>query len=451
MSTHREPARAGRAAAADENHADRARHGNDDEISLRELYLILRRGLPSILAVAAAAGLVAVLWWWTRPDVFEAEATVVSSPTAVQLQDEGTIRFEPNSGIAFETYEDLATSRATLEATLVALGEEGRSLEGFRQLQRATELELLTGPTNTTAAAPLTVLHRVRWGDPEAAARFADAWAASTVEQVRNTLLADLDLARTTTNATIAARQEVLTEAEEAWRSFLETDASGLELRLSGLESRITQADASVANLNRELAAALGRREVLMAQVEGSADTDEALSEETLDLLEGAGDLDPQVASRLRLLATEVPAGEGLASDATRLLARTDLQRENVQLASLLQERDHVRATRQGYEDEAARLRERLAELRTQGLRAERRLATAQSAYDSVVAIEPLLTFVADLTPGNTRILNEAQVSGEPVRPSLLLIAVLAASVAAMAATVFVFLREAVREPVRTV
>lgn len=445
MSSEQQPIRGTTAPAAPEPAAYRQRpHGYDDEISLRELYLILKRGLPLILASAALAALAAAAFLWSRPPVYESETTVVSSPTAVQLQGEGTLRFEPNNVIPFATYEDLATSRATMEATLESLGEEAAAVGGFRSLQAASELERLTGPANANDMSPLTVAHRVRWEDAEAAARFADAWAATTVEQVRSTLLANLDIARENTTTTISSRQRALAEAEEDWREFLQTDASGLQMRLTGLEARITEMDARLAGLDREVAVATGRREVLLAQLGSSSDE---ISDDVLAVLEGNGSLEPEVASRLRLLATDVPPGSGIAADAAELLARTDLQRESVELAGLLHERSHVETSQERYEEQAEDLRARLAELRTRESRVERRLETARNAYDAVAAIEPVLAFVADLTPGNTRILNAAQVPAGPTGPSATLVMIIAALVTAMAATVFVFLREAVREP----
>lgn len=419
----------------------------DDEISLRELYLILRRGLPLILGLAVLAGLAAAAYLWLRPDVYVAETTVVSSPTTVQVQEEGTLGFEPNNAIPFATYEDLATSRATFEATLELLGDEVPDVSGFGALQSAAELERLTGPSGADDTSPLTVVHRIGWGDPLAAARYADAWAAATVEQVRNTLLANLAPAQENITSTIAAREEALATAEDAWRAFLETDASGLELRLSGLESRITQADARLASLDREIAIARGRRQVLLAQVGAGGEGGGALDDATLALLEGSGALDEETASQLRQLATEAPAGSGAAADAAAVLARAGLQQESVELAGLLQEREQVESSLDGYEDQANDLRTRLAELQTRELRLTRELETAQQAYTAVAAIEPVLAFVAELTPGNTRILNDAQVPVSPSGPSTLLVALIAAVVAAMVATVFVFLREAVREP----
>jgi uncharacterized protein involved in exopolysaccharide biosynthesis len=54
------------------------------------------------------------------------------------------------------------------------------------------------------------------------------------------------------------------------------------------------------------------------------------------------------------------------------------------------------------------------------------------------------------ITPANARILNEATVPDAPVAPRVLLGTAIAVILAAILATVFVFLREAVRPPPTT-
>ena len=118
-----------------------------------------------------------------------------------------------------------------------------------------------------------------------------------------------------------------------------------------------------------------------------------------------------------------------------------------VELAGLLQEREQLRTLASLARDEIASLRETVARLRGQEARITRRLENARAAYDALQSIEPALAFVAELTPGNTRVLSTAQEPVSPTGTSLALVALVTAVVAALAATLFVFLREAVREP----
>ena len=420
---------------------------HDDEISLRELYLILKRGLPTILAVTLVAVVIAVVVTAIRPSSYEAEATVVSSPTVVQAEGEGTLAFTPRSAIAFATYEDIALNRGTFEATIDLLRADGVDAPAsFQELRAAAEAQRLAGPANASDSTPLTVIHRIVWNDPALAAGYADAWAQATVEQVRTTLLADLEPARQQTVEAIAAREAALEEAEEAYQAFAENDLEGLEQTLNSANWRLTNVQNETDALSRGVAGLIAQRDALAAQAGVDAAT---LDAATLDLLEGTDRLSSDTAARIRLLATPAAVGgdASTADAAVALLARTDLQAVTVELAGLLHEREQLRSLAASTRDEIASLRETVAQLRGEEARIARRLENARAAYGALQAIEPALAFVAELTPGNTRVLSTAQEPVAPTGTSLAAVALVAAVVAALAATLFVFLREAVREP----
>lgn len=416
-----------------------------DEVSLRELYLVLRRGLPTILVVALTAAAIAAAWLTLRPSAFEAEATVVSAPTTVQVRGEGTLAFEPRSSIAFATYEDVATSRSTFERTIARLSELGATPpETASELSRSATVERLTGPAAAGDATPLTVVHRVTWSDPALAALYADAWAETTVEQVRATLLADLEPARAQTAEALEAREAALVEAESAYRTFQENDLPGIEQELRTINTRIATMQDALVELNRRMSSVAAQRQVLLAQV--AASDGATVSADALDLLEGGGRIDPDTAAQLRLLA-EPAGGDAASRNVVGLLARADLQGASVELGGLMEERRQLADALDVAMGDAETLRTRVAELRLEQASLSRRVDAARDAYQAVQAIEPALAFVADLTPGNTRVLNTAQEPTQPSDPSTTLIALLAAVVAALAATLFVFLREAVRDP----
>ncbi len=169
-----------------------------------------------------------------------------------------------------------------------------------------------------------------------------------------------------------------------------------------------------------------------------------ALSSDVVGFLADMGRIDEETAA---LLASTRPDAAASPSDVATLLARTDLHARSVELAGLLDERaalaNEIAATEASLEE----LRIRVARLESEELAVMRRLDGATAAFESLRALEPALAFVADLTPSNTRVLNAAQEPVEPSGPSALLVAVLAAVVGLLAGTVFVFLREAVRDP----
>lgn len=75
-----------------------------DEISLRELYLVFKRGLLLISAIAAVAGLVAFAVMSFRPNTYEAESTVLINPSPVRAQGPGNLSFNLANSIAYEAY-----------------------------------------------------------------------------------------------------------------------------------------------------------------------------------------------------------------------------------------------------------------------------------------------------------------------------------------------------------
>ena len=428
----------------------------DDEISLRELYLILVRGLPTIVVVTLVAIAVALGYGLLRPDTFEAEATVVSSPTTVEVRGAGDLGFVPRSAIDFGAYETIAMSRGTFEAAIAILEQRGPTAPAsFRALRGAATVERLAGPSGSSPSTPLTIVHRVVWADPALAAAYTDAWAQATVEQVRSTLLADLEPTRLQVMRTIETREAELTAADAELAAFDAKDIEGVRLELRNAASNVLTLQQLIDQVDRTIGGAAARIEVLRDSVnfsvngalDGSGGT---LDAATLQLLEGTKRLDPDLAARLGLLATRTGTSGPVVAEAVALLARTDLQAAATALASATGERaaleDAMAATRAQIE----RLRATVAELEAERREVTRRHEQARFAFETVQAIEPAIAFVAELTPSNTRVLNAAQEPLSPTGTSSTLFAVLAAVVAALAATLFVFLREAVRDPAAT-
>ena len=415
----------------------------DDEVSLRELYLILKRGLPTIVVVTVIAAVAAFSVMALRPSVYEAETTVVSAPTTIEVQEQGALAFAPRSAIAFETYEDIATSRATFERALTLLREaETETPPSFRELRAGATVQRLAGPSGSNTSTPLTVVHRVAWDDPALAARYADAWAEATVEQVRSTLMADLEPTRVQTRRTIETLEAELQQAEAAFQAFATQDLEGARQRLATARTRAMQLDER--SLALDLDVARSADEVATWAETAGSPLRVPLSDAAIELLVDLGHLDATTAARWRTVA---PDGPIEPTDVATLVAATEAQQRAVDLAGALAERaavqDDIAATARSIEE----LQARVADLEAEERVVARRLDEATSAYASVRSIEPALAFVAELTPSNTRVLNRAQ---EPIAPSgvgPLLVAALAAVVAALAATLFVFLREAVRDP----
>ena len=250
-------------------HAGAPHAGAPDEVSLRDLYLVFRRGLPVILGLALLAAAAAYLWVALRPPVFEAEATVTTGTPAVRMRDDTNLVFapdgdgaplaldlEPPRPLSFDAYRTVAESRTVFHRALELLAAEG--LSGARggasvddvpapdiaDLETASSLEDVGGATN-----PLIVEHAVRWVDPVLAAQYSNAWALATVEQVQEILLADLDAVLAVTQATTSERLARV-EALEASLAALPEDAPAQErARLDRELALARRAHASVAGL----------------------------------------------------------------------------------------------------------------------------------------------------------------------------------------------------------
>lgn len=401
----------------------------DDEISLRELYLILRRGLPLILGLALLAGVAAYVTTSVRPSRYEAEATVLSSPSAVRVRDQGTLQFEPGDVIGFDAYETIATSRAVFERTLQRLDDAlGDDALGYRDLEGAAEVERVAG-SQANGQASLIVAHRVSWNDPELAATFTNAWSEATVQQVRDTLLANLAPTQEDTAETVERRRAALDEIESELEAFSAQDPRDeLRQRLNGLAERRSDNEARLDELDRRIADARGRL-AAMGRTPAAA-----LDGASLQLLRDAPGAEGDAPSTDQLLV-EGPNAAVLAD-----LAAADL-------AGALREREAAEALGARFEQQGGELRTRLAELNRRGEELQRRVRQAREAYTSVADLQPLIDYVADLTPGNTRMINRAQAPLDSSGPRRLLITALSVVVMGMLATLFVFLREAVRDP----
>lgn len=513
---------------------------DQDEISFRDLYLILKRGMPLIIGVALVAGAVAFLGATLRPKQFQAEATVLSSPSAVSVQDEGTLAFDPRNAVTFETYRTIATSRGVFEETVARISASSEPGSGplYRDLQSAADLEQLTGPSNPTQVVPLTVLHRLTWPDAEQAATFVNAWADTTVETMRRTLLGNYDPVLSTTSAAVETRSADLDALEERLESFQSRDNSAeleatidalttevaegrrrlneivgtIEIEGTRLEAlarqfgetdstlfdsaaadqrsaaaRLAQAQTMLETFDRENAVStlqaeidflLGRSSrssasesggvssiVLTQNVQGKLPE---LRQRLRDIprqiagleaqIATSGPEDPQargvlaglraeqIALEQQVQSTEAYLGD-LQSRAADLSSRRSMLETLVLVESLRSEQGALEEQLTQTREEMADARDQLSRLERERSQLSRQMEIAQSAYASVAELEQLVEFVTELTPGGTRVINSASVPVTPSGTSRTFIGVLALVLGGMVATLFVFLREAVREP----
>ncbi len=449
-----------------------------DEISLRDLYLILRRNLLFILALVTVAGLATFFIARLLPTLYEAESATLVTPQPIQLQSAENLSFRPSNDVSFEAYQTLAQSRPVIEATLAALPEAGLSYRDF-----GGEVEVLIGPQQPDQSAPLSVIHRVRHQEPELASRLANTWAEQTLEAVRNALLASLEPISERTREEIAGLRQDLEATEAAYETFQAEDQGGtLQALLGAATQRLTELERNRARLERQQAADEARAELLLAfgpaagpgssaealaaalealgvqqttaRLGDLAAQDEALGEQlgrenpsAPPTPEPPGEaLDAAALERLAALLRSLPEGAPEAN-LLELLNQAELRARVVELAAAEAELGRLAAQQAAFEAQAAALREEIARLERIRTRLERERTNARLAFENVVALQPFIDYLTSITPLSARILNEAAVPETPVAPRPLLATTVAIALVGVLAVLFVFLREAVRGP----
>lgn len=236
-----------------------------DEVSLRDLFLVLLRGLPFILILALASGGVSYYLNAQRKPVFAAESTVLVTPPPIQIEGDENLSFRPINEVSFQTYETLARSQPVLRGAVEQL--PGVTLSPGQLLSLGT-LRQLFGPRLVGDVAPLSVVHRVRNADPERAALLADAWAQSTLEAVRQSLFSSLSPVDETTTREVARLQGNVEEVEARVQAFAAQDNGALlEAELEGLTRQLTDGRERQGELVRDIAAARARVRALQNQL----------------------------------------------------------------------------------------------------------------------------------------------------------------------------------------
>ncbi len=393
----------------------------NDEISLRDVYLIFRKGLPLILMAALIAGVLAFVVSSLLPKVYEAETTVLISPPAVTVEGTQNLSFRPSSEVSFEAYETLAESKGVL-------GEAAQSVNpelSYTDIN-GTVKELI-GPQGAGQSVPLLVTHTVKDSDPERAIQYADAWATATLMAVQRSLFANIQPINTVTIEAIKPLRETLAAAEAALETFEASDEStALQATLNNLAGLIAASKSGVVTTSQLSLSQTG--EIPQEPNEG----DPIALENTLQA-DSYFNLEQEIAAQEAYLET---LGGGTP-------------RERAELAALQARQTLLQQQLSRYETDFQATRQALAALERQRRELELSLENAREAYQSVSRLQPMIDLVSKLSPTNARILSSASttISGEPepVGPNRLLNTVLAVVGVGLLALVFVFLREAVR------
>ena len=378
-----------------------------DEISLRELYLVLKRRSPWIVLAALVVALAAFLYASTRPPRYVAEGTTVVARAPIEVDVGTNLRFRPEVTVGFDTYQTLAFSRAVLEAVV-----PHHEASDVATLRLALTLERVAG-TATQPATFLAVSHAVRSRDAGAAAASAEAWVEATVATVRALMLENLDVLEVITSDALERARARVTAAEEALEALRASTApDALSLTITSTDEAIVSLEELLRSIERASAGLVAERDVL---AELGVDDPMAI------VLSSAPEVVLDVAGARASLTAQIA---GLARERSRAVE---------QLAQLV--------------DERAVVAQRRAEATVQLAALEREREEALQGMRLLTAIDPNVTYIAQLAPSIVRVLSTPTEPSraEPNRAAL--IALLAAVVTAFAGVVVALLAEAVRAP----
>ncbi len=398
---------------------------DSDEISLRDVYLILRKGLPLIIIIALVVGVLAFIVSSLLPKVYEAQATVLISPPPVQVQGTRNLTFRPSSEVSLEAYETLAQSRGVLEEAVKSVDAD------MTYEDLGGTVQQLIGPQRPDQVVPLLVNHSVRHKDPEKAAQLADAWAMASLKTVQTSLFANLQPIRDATSTALEPLQIRLEEARVALESFAAKDnREALQATLNRLSQLIADAKTGV----------VSESQLSLSQ-----------SGEATDLISNSLASPNMFSSEFNLgsslnLDQEIATTEAVVNS-LKAQGQASIQQQ-AYLAGLKERREVLSTQLLAYEQDYTQIQQDLASLSKERNILELELSNAEEAYQSIVVLQPMIEYVTEINPANARLLSQASVPSDSVSPRRLLNTALATVLAGLLTLLFVFLREAVRAPI---
>ncbi len=396
-----------------------------DEVSLRDIYLLLRRNSLLIVGVALSAALIAFFVARLQTPMYEAESVALVTPPPISIRASGQLGFNPSTHVSFEAYESLAKSRAVLEQTVASLPEVKLN---YTQLRG--QVKKLVGPQRPDQSSSLLVAHIVQHSEPELAARLADTWALTTLRTIEASLLDNLEPISLTTAREVEGLRIQLETAEAALETFQsQNQLASLQLRLERLSSLIADAETQVLTTTELRLSPDPSR-----QTSGPGQVVAGQSYNSVQII----NLEQEIAASQAMLASL----QGPAQSDPEL--RRESQRLAAQLEALL-ERQRVLGRQLGdYLASYASLQQQLATLERRERELQRNLSNAELAYQSVVTLQPTIDYLTQLTPNNTQLLNIASIPDRAINTSAALIAALTAVIMTVIMTIAIFLRAAV-------
>jgi len=252
----------------------------EDELSLRDLVLLLRRKQRWIWLFTFLSLLVGAVYAFViAKPVYESSVVFSVSPLKVKAQLEEKIQLQQRGLLTFEGLKALAFSQENLARTLELARKNSASWpESWEGLDKATLLARLqeklslankTAKTTSPSEPPtLIAVQKARVGDPALAAALANAWAKVTAQMVNDLPARQLKANLRALAEQIAPAEAAYRKAQKAWEGFQkETNLAEWKKELAQRISEKVSIQSQVQDLERHIQEKKARLEELKKQL----------------------------------------------------------------------------------------------------------------------------------------------------------------------------------------
>ena len=265
---------------------------NEQEISLRDIYLIIKRNIGLIVLFPIVFAVLAALYvFFVADPVYKSEADLTIQTKSIQSRIEDKIETDVLAAFTTDQVETVATSRPILDKLIEEIRVSDHAPQKWRESRfdaaaLAKNLKVKFAKPNTRGLAdPSLSTLEVSAPDPQLAADIANAWARETnaalnllpQERVRASIgILESEIARAGVG---------LTGAEQRFRAF--SDSTNLPLNQAelssstaeraGLEALIAQSRQALVQTKAELTQRSRDLSVAASSVGVTADSTQAL------------------------------------------------------------------------------------------------------------------------------------------------------------------------------
>ncbi|MFN3267441.1 MAG: Wzz/FepE/Etk N-terminal domain-containing protein [Deinococcales bacterium] len=221
-------------------------HQPEQEISLRDIYLILRRNIAVVLVFPVCFAILAALYAYLIADpVYKSEASLTIQTTPVQSKLENKIETNTTSAFTSDQIETVAYSRPILDKLIKFIRSSNTAPTSWRverfdvsQLEKKLKLKFPKANRLGSIDASLVTLE-VSAPDPRLAAELTNAWASETSNALNLLPQARVSDSIKALEGEIRRAGENLAVVEKKYQGF--TDTSNLALEQAELASATSE------------------------------------------------------------------------------------------------------------------------------------------------------------------------------------------------------------------